>query len=505
MQADSHPLNNLTLDDIIDSCGRSFTSRGQAYWRNQQVLELEWLPETAQLSAKVAGNNALPYNQTIIAQDDYIDGSCSCPVGYNCKHVAAVLLEWMYKNSSDPDTPQAVSKHIENWRDKILRASGALGSQTDNAVFPGEEMLLYELSPGPQYNSQPGINIQIIKTRLLKKGGYGKESTYRYQSDYLFPRWMTPVDKEIINIALACRDRFNYKPLSLEGNLGIPLIKKLLQTHRCYWQQDRQSPLQPGPARDLKLAWQHDAIEDKYNLHAVLTNTETNWHLIPCTEPWYIDTDSMQIGSVQSKTSGVLLYELLQAPAQTQEQAQETANFFAMHMPDEQLPMPMPAAFETISTQPTPVLCLQSLQSDNGIADYFLSIHFRYGQHQLPFSGSDASMAEKKNADGIDVMIRRDLTTELDCLVFFNKHCPGFAPADNWDTKQFTSADRMPRPGKLHAVAAEWRAFFDVQQIFIDAGWEIEQRDSFDLSFEPANDVSAHIGKDDNGWFDVDQ
>lgn len=503
MQADSNPFSEISLEDIIDSCGKNFTTRGQAYWRNQQVLELEWDPDAAQLTAKVAGSNALPYSQTIRAQDDYIDGNCSCPVGYNCKHVAAVLFEWMSKTAIDPGTPNAISKHIENWRDKILRASNAQSTQSDNTVFPGEEMLLYVLASGPRYNSQPGINVEVIKTRLLKKGGYGKESVYRYQSDYLFPRWMSALDKEIINIALACRDRYNYKPLSLEGNLGIPLLKKLLQTNRCYWDNERETALQSGPARELKLEWTHNIEDDKYTLQATLNNINSTWHLIPCTEPWYIDTESMRIGTIQCSINGSMLYELLQAPAQTNEQAQETANFFALHMPNEKLPMPMPAAFESVSSKPIPVLCLQSLQSNNGIADYFLSIHFRYDEYQLPFSGTDAGMVEKKNTEGADVVIRRDLTAELDHLVFFNKHCPGFAPADNWDTAQFTSADRMPRPGKLHAVAAEWRAFLEVKDIFIEAGWEIDQRSSFDLSFETVSDVSAHIGKDMDGWFDI--
>lgn len=512
MPESTHILYQLTLEDIRNNCGKTFTARGQQYMRNSHVLDIEWQEDSQCLSAKVAGGSAIPYTQTIRAEAEFIDGSCSCPVGYNCKHVAAVLLQWMDQCTAErehaADTHTASDNRIDSnnnrvtqWREKLLRVSHADGNQAESTVFPGEEMLLYQLDIGQQYNGLHGINVEIIKTRLLKKGGFGKESLYRYQSDYQFPRWMTAIDRDIINIALACRDRFNYKPLSIEGNLGIPLLQKLVQSRRCYWQDDRDKPLSEGSSRELSLNWLSDKDQD-YSLEATLANKVSGWQLIPASEPWYIDTSSFEAGPVLTRHSGTFLQELLRAPVLSAQQAQETANFFALHMPEEPLPLPTQPAFETIQAKPVPVLVLRSLQSTNDISDYYLSIHFQYDEYQLPFEGNESGVTEKRNADGTSVVIRRDLSAELDCLVFFNKHCPGFAPADYWDASQFTSADRMPRPAEPDIVAAEWHEFLDRQSRFTDAGWMIQQHDSFTLSFTRASDLSAAVNERNN-WFDI--
>nr|MBX2824690.1 SWIM zinc finger family protein [Gammaproteobacteria bacterium] len=511
MLENTHPLYNLSLDDILSNCGRTFTSRGQQYMRNDRVLDIEWQHDSQSLSAKVAGGNAIPYTQQIRAETEYIDGNCSCPVGYNCKHVAAVLLQWMDQCAmqranndaahASEDLSDIASRRVTQWREKLLRVSQADGNQADSTVLPGEEMLLYQLDLGLQYNGLQGINVEIIKTRLLKKGGFGKESLYRYQSDYQFPRWMTPTDREIINIALACRDRFNYKPLSIEGNLGIPLLQKLIQSHRCYWQDNRDKPVDEGNSRELTLGWLNDNGQD-YSLEATLADKASGWQLIPASEPWYIDTTSFEAGPIVSRHSGMFLQELLRAPVLTAREAQDTANFFALHLPNHPLPLPTRPAFDTLETKPVPMLVLRSLQSNNDISDFYLSIHFQYGDYQLPFEGNESGVTEKRNADGSSVVIRRDLATELDCLVFFNRHCPGFAPADYWDAAQFSSADRMPRPAAPDIVAAEWHEFLEQQSLFIEAGWRIQKHDSFTLAFSRATEINAAV-TDQNNWFDI--
>lgn len=507
MPENTHPLYQLTLDDIHDNCGKRFTARGQLYVRNDRVLEVEWHLDGNYLTGKVAGGSAIPYNQTIRAEEHYIDGTCSCPVGYNCKHVAAVLIQWMFQNadttlqqqSIDPDSADA--KRVEQWREKLLRVSGSQGTNSENAVFPGAEMLLYQFDPGQQYNGQKGINVEIVKTRSLKNGGLGKESLYRYQSDYQFPRWMTAIDREIINIALACRDRYNYKPLSLEGNLGTPLLQKLVQSGRSYWESERETPLREADSRTLNLSWSTDNHRE-YTLNAKLSDKASGWQVIPTNEPWYIDIESHEVGPIQTPLNGAMLQELLRAPLLNSEQAQETANFFALHLPEDKLPLPTKPAFDTIQSKPIPTLVLSSLHHKNDITDYYVSINFQYENHQLPFEGNESGVTEKRNPDGSTVVIRRDLNVELDHLVFFNKHCPGFAPADYWDASQFTSADRMPRPAKSSIVAAEWRDFLRKQQQFVDAGWSIQKHESFDLAFQEAREISADINEKQN-WFDV--
>ena len=95
----------LLRSDIRYECGDAFYERGRSYFERGMVINLTVKSEGAlfvQLNAAVKGSHKDPYRQNIriIWRPDYsaaeIEGDCTCPIGYNCKHVAAVCL--MYQN-----------------------------------------------------------------------------------------------------------------------------------------------------------------------------------------------------------------------------------------------------------------------------------------------------------------------------------------------------------------------------------------------------------------------
>ena len=93
----SPPLIDVT--DIIRVVGGSAFQRGQTYAKGGAVGRLEWDPQAEVLRAKVSGQSSAPYRTMLQLgekrQGDYrlLDNHCSCPVGFDCKHVAAVALQ----------------------------------------------------------------------------------------------------------------------------------------------------------------------------------------------------------------------------------------------------------------------------------------------------------------------------------------------------------------------------------------------------------------------------
>ena len=93
----SPPLIDVT--DIIRVVGGAAFQRGQTYAKGGAVVELEWEPQGEVLRAKVRGHSSVPYRTMLQLgekrQGDYrlLDNHCSCPVGFDCKHVAAVALQ----------------------------------------------------------------------------------------------------------------------------------------------------------------------------------------------------------------------------------------------------------------------------------------------------------------------------------------------------------------------------------------------------------------------------
>ncbi len=83
---------------ISSLVGATSLSRGRTYARKGAVSSVEWNPKNLELKGKVQGNRSAPY-RTKASFKNGINGlrlewgDCSCPMAYNCKHVAALLLE----------------------------------------------------------------------------------------------------------------------------------------------------------------------------------------------------------------------------------------------------------------------------------------------------------------------------------------------------------------------------------------------------------------------------
>ncbi|MFW6293606.1 MAG: SWIM zinc finger family protein, partial [Spirochaetota bacterium] len=73
--------------------------RGIDYYLNGHVLDVR--PEGARLTAAVAGTRAKPY--TVVVDTERFERSrCTCPVGYACKHLAAVVLSISNDEQAQP-------------------------------------------------------------------------------------------------------------------------------------------------------------------------------------------------------------------------------------------------------------------------------------------------------------------------------------------------------------------------------------------------------------------
>ena len=97
MSATTTDLSDLDLTGVQRAVSRNAFDRGQDYARHGNVRELEWDPDEYALAATVIGHGAA-YETVAFFDEDvdgrlvFYDGECSCPVGDNCKHVAAVVI-----------------------------------------------------------------------------------------------------------------------------------------------------------------------------------------------------------------------------------------------------------------------------------------------------------------------------------------------------------------------------------------------------------------------------
>jgi len=90
-------LDDIGLSDVEAAVGAQSFQRGRGYARGNKVLAIEWDESAETLTGSVVGHGALYRTTAFFAADRdgaiaFDDGECSCPVGHNCKHVAAIVV-----------------------------------------------------------------------------------------------------------------------------------------------------------------------------------------------------------------------------------------------------------------------------------------------------------------------------------------------------------------------------------------------------------------------------
>lgn len=96
MQSPIYP--SIDLDSTFDELDTETWRRGVSYVQEGRVLGCRWEPSLHNLSGTVRGNQPRPYTTTVqllpLDADTWCfeTGFCSCPVHFNCKHVAALVI-----------------------------------------------------------------------------------------------------------------------------------------------------------------------------------------------------------------------------------------------------------------------------------------------------------------------------------------------------------------------------------------------------------------------------
>ena len=167
-------LSELELSEVAVAVGSRAFERGRAYARRSRVLDAAWEPDGVTLTGSVVGNGALYTTTAFFVEGsagtlEFEDGECSCPVGYNCKHVAAVVIAAVHGRAplsrSRPVGEAAAPAHPPAWEPPLralIEAPAAQGVGTPLAI---------ELSL--QMSGLAGAGARRLMARLMRPGARG--------------------------------------------------------------------------------------------------------------------------------------------------------------------------------------------------------------------------------------------------------------------------------------------------------------------------------------------
>jgi len=158
----------LRLEDHFDA---ATLLRGKEYARRGHVVSVE-TSRDGSLEGEVSNGRGDRYRQTIRFVRGAVAGECSCPVGFNCKHVAAVLVAAGDTEGDKGELTGPVLGWLTRVRERIAPEPPA--PPRDDAAKV-KERLVYVLSPnGPQ------MKIDLCKGRLNAAGTALNKGIRRY-------------------------------------------------------------------------------------------------------------------------------------------------------------------------------------------------------------------------------------------------------------------------------------------------------------------------------------
>lgn len=479
-------LTNSLLLEIFDPL---FLERGLGYFRQGRVQELQVRDESGGvlLFSWVQGSGSKLYTQDVDISEHgshvAIEGFCSCPVGYQCKHVVAVCLAWREMAVAS----ESVGTGFETWLARVTDGEPAAFQGGDPGNF-----LLYELAPGRSGGQKLAVSFTVSRRKRDGAWGAGRTVNFGTVSDpYRRGAYVRPEDAEILSLLRASStDPFFYGgSATLAGMAGAMALKLMLETGRLFLEKAYEQPLRAGAERAAELAWKTEG--EAYRLGFADPSLDVYAQLNP---PAYVDTRSHEAGPLRLP-EGVderLLASLPQAPAVPASEAARISRILAMRLPD--LPTPEPVEVDTLVVEPIPRLHL--LFDRNEPFGPHLGLGFRYAEIALePGETQPTPLCE----DGARlVRVQRDPETEHAA----RETLLGTGPRPMSGVPHEFQMDVDAADGG--AMLRHWLQFVEEVIPGLEArGWEVVSAAVNAPTLSRADGIDAEVQSSDRDWFDL--
>jgi len=353
---------NLTAGDLQDAFPSSYLERGIRYWRNGRVLTADYDVAQDLVSGRVRGSGGRVYQCVArLVQDDggelTVAARCSCPVGYNCKHVVATLLSLGDGSAPRPRSGASLGlpSEVRNWLSHVERAAATVAREDP-------QQLLYLL----RCEERSGLKrtlVHVVRIRRLVAGGYGKPQDHNISAQSR-PGFAAPEDHRIMLLLEAGRGRIGQPEAMLYEETSADVLRAVALTGRGHWQAVNGPVLKLAAPVTGELVWR---LEADTRLHLRLEAERPGLALLPATPPWYLDPETGECGPLETGLGAREAGLLAMAPALTPQSVDTLDKAAPAPLRSLALPLPLRTERRRVASE-SPISCLH-LQSKDLNAD----------------------------------------------------------------------------------------------------------------------------------------
>jgi superfamily II DNA or RNA helicase len=505
------------------------------------VTNVKW--QGATLSGDVQGSQLLPYRTRVRFRTDggspWAQSDCSCPVGRDCKHVAALLLaELDYHDEMDHITqveqehdegaadgasaadlppkpitnlvrPSGVRPEVVSWLERFRARAEAAGTVANKAGAVRTQTLAYRLNWSDfhmrhevvlyrAHCNPHGVVVEVdepwdnVEAALLKQ-----------------PKFVSDEDLSILRGLWLGRSREDFGQFILRGTNGAEMLQKLIATGRLFFDFEpapgraEPAPLSRAADRPGRIEW--EPLADQ-RLRPVLC-TEPRASMVLPTEPvWYVDGVANEAGIVQSSLPFQQLPDYLAMPPISLAEAPLVASVLREIAPG--LPLPPThdtSAIRVIDVEPVPVLTLNSHALPSAAkgerrkaeAVELAGVSFDYDGVSI---NVDSSVTLVPMPGGDVIHIRRRYDAEKKRLLELRKTGLQKVPTSRVYASRLLPDTMLGLPD-----ADAWSAFVnDAVPELVSQGWRVTMAPAFRYNVIEIDAIDGTAHQAGDGWFDLE-
>ncbi len=306
--------------EIIQIVGQRPFKDGEYYAAIGRVRQVTVAEDGSVVEAETKGTAAHPYRQHVTLRQRAsgsldIRGTCTCPVGFNCKHVAAALISARLTHRlglTAPATAQPEPQVVAG-EPGLTGALGAWLRDIGEDPQPSAErepekryLVLYVLRLNANARGIDTLAIQPFGAEL-RKGRQCAERQLppeRWTGPKL-PTYSQPEDRLLLN-RLACRQKGTPTP----EDDPPETLRRIIATGRAHWESVTGPVVAEGLVRPSRLGWR--MTEDCSQVPTIELEPGVCAMRIP--EPWYVEPKTGLVGPLSLEIPERVATRLLAAP-----------------------------------------------------------------------------------------------------------------------------------------------------------------------------------------------
>ena len=522
----------ISDDEIRRAVSPRAFEAGLQYQIDGRVLDLRAAADGATLEAEVKGQARSPYRLSVRLTRDargklQPSGLCTCHVGFNCKHVAAVLLEYQelaelaseaaapIPTARQPQHPSQPSQapvevplpyEVSSWLNSL---DAAQEEESEHYPPTVRKRLLYVLDRG-SYSGGAMVTVHSIE---LKRDGTLPQTSTRHQPEQLLragqqPKYLRPSDRVLLRQIMT--------PADGAEQTTIATVENIIATGRGRWASWSGPILTAGPALRGELDWSVD--ENGSQRPALLI--PGHLLLLRLALPWYVDPATGAIGPVATALSPRLVHALLAGPALPPDVAGRVRAEMERRWPGQVLPAPKPlGAPKPLRERLRPHLLLMAAELPFDPADAFVGRNRMpgYGSHRVALGRLSWSYGPIVLPAALPFQPERTLHHDGELLRVLRDRAGEERAADIIRQSGLVSLDELhllprahPHAGDLFLLDPDQAGWIDVVLGDVprlrDDGWLVEIAEDFPWKLvEPEGDISVTLAEGSGlDWFDLD-